>query len=80
MPETDRERIIRLEMIVEHQNQMIEQQNKMIEKMSSKLDKVHDILSQTKGGWRTLLAVASVTAFLTSFIWKAVPFLSNMPK
>lgn len=73
MAETDRERIIRLEMIVEHQSQTLE-------KMAIKVDKMHDILSQGKGGWKVILAVASISTFLTTTLIKIFPIISSLPR
>lgn len=75
MEDSVRERIARLEQIAEHQAQKINDQNKMIEKMSGKIDSMYDILSQGRGGWKVILAVAGVTAFVTTTVLNLLPFL-----
>ncbi len=51
-----------------------------VSEMRTDLRTVRDTLTEAKGSWRTLMAVAGLSAAIGAFVVKLVPFLHTLPR
>lgn len=51
-----------------------------VSEMRSDLRTVRDTLTEAKGSWRTLVAVAGMSAAVGAFVVKLFPFLQTLPR
>lgn len=51
-----------------------------LDEMKADMKAVRETLSEAKGGWKTLMLVAGMSATIGGFIVKIFPFLSAFPR
>jgi len=61
-------------------NAKIAMLERTVSDMSKDLRTVRDTLTEAKGSWRTLVAVAGFSAAVGAFVVKFFPFLNTLPR
>ena len=58
----------------------LEHVRKDMDEVRSDLRHIREVLSQAKGGWKTLMLVAGVSSTVGALLAKAIPFFGVFPK
>lgn len=79
--ETDtRDKVVRLEAIVEHQSQMIASLSDQLGAAVTKLDAMHDIFMKMDGAKLTFFALAGAIGFASAKLSALLPWFSIPPR